>query len=186
MRKKLVLTFIFCLAFFTIAITVVRGSVFTRLWSEQAQGHQVPKSASFTWFWFYTEFSVAIIIACLVSFRMLFVNREQKAKKRLQEQQRKEAFLQSKARRRWQNKVLRLHDSVLDTCRNLEGVDLVDSRADTFALDVPSGLMTVDFNDDTNWSRTIVATNKTQDTDRNLSTSRSVSMQSLLKAHAKK
>lgn len=55
-RKKLVLTFIFSLAFLTIAITIVRGSVFHSTRATAAVAWT--KRATFIWFWYYCEFSV--------------------------------------------------------------------------------------------------------------------------------
>lgn len=56
MRKKLALTFIFSLAFLTIAITIVRGSVFHSTRATAAVAWT--KRATFIWFWYYCEFSV--------------------------------------------------------------------------------------------------------------------------------
>ncbi|KAI1654487.1 hypothetical protein F4813DRAFT_371097 [Daldinia decipiens] len=157
-KKKLVLTFVFGLVFLTIAITIVRGSIFHGVYSSTSEEGRM-QSATFTWFWFYCEYSVAFIIACIVSFRTLFVQRENKNNERLQEQQRREAAYQSAIRRgkRWRAKALHFHDSVLDTCRTLEGWS--GSEAETLSMrrlpGVPSGLMTVDFNDDGNWSRSV-------------------------------
>ncbi|KAL1862628.1 hypothetical protein Daus18300_008426 [Diaporthe australafricana] len=55
--KKLLLTFVFSLVFLTIAITIVRGSVFHSTYSATAADAKM-QSATFTWFWFYCEFSV--------------------------------------------------------------------------------------------------------------------------------
>jgi len=58
MRKKIILTFTFGLVFVTIAITIVRGSVFHRVYSANGTGEAKEQSLTFTWFWFYCEFSV--------------------------------------------------------------------------------------------------------------------------------
>ncbi|KAI1481864.1 hypothetical protein F4774DRAFT_373972 [Daldinia eschscholtzii] len=158
MKKKLVLTFVFGLVFLTIAITIVRGSVFHKVYSSASEEVHM-QSVTFTTFWFYCEYSVAFIIACIVSFRALFVQRENQNSERLQEQQRREAAYLSAMRRGkgWRAKALHFHDSVLDTCKTLEGWS--GSEAETLSMQhlpgVPSGLMTVDFNDDGNWSRTV-------------------------------
>ncbi|KAF4636503.1 hypothetical protein G7Y89_g1573 [Cudoniella acicularis] len=156
MRKKLILTFIFSLVFITIAITIVRGSVFHKVYNAAGSEHAQMQSATFTWFWFYCEFTVAFIVACIVSFRTLFVQRENISSARAQEQQQREEACQSAIRKGWRARMHRLHDSVLDTCKSLEGWS--GSEAETLAMrglpGVASGLMTVDFNDDTNWSRT--------------------------------
>lgn len=59
MQKKLILTFIFSLVFLTIAITIVRGSIFHGVYSSTS-GQAQMQSATFTWFWFYCEFSVGM------------------------------------------------------------------------------------------------------------------------------
>ncbi|KAL7628399.1 hypothetical protein AAE478_002601 [Parahypoxylon ruwenzoriense] len=155
MRKKLVLTFVFCLVFLTIAITIVRGSIFHSVYSADSSEIGQIQSSTFTWFWFYTEFSVAYIIACMVSFRTLFVQQDKNSENRLQEEQRRAAARQNAVRRGWQGRARHMYDSLLDTLKSLEG----QSSSDTGSLGmrglpvVPSGLMTVDFNDDANWSR---------------------------------
>ncbi|KAH8772006.1 hypothetical protein F5883DRAFT_615953 [Diaporthe sp. PMI_573] len=153
MRKKLLLTFVFSLVFLTIAITIVRGSVFHSTYSAKGSDAKM-QSATFTWFWFYCEFSVAFIIACIVSFRTLFVQRTNKASDEHREKQRREAAYQSAMRRGWRVKARQFHDSLLDTCKSLEDwSDSDESLALRGLPGVPSGLMTVDFNDDGNWSR---------------------------------
>lgn len=96
----------------------------------------------------------AFLIACIVSFRTLFVQRSNKAIDECQKKMRREAAHRSAMRRGWRAKARRFHESVLETCKTLE--DWSDSD-ETLALrslpGVPSGLMTVDFNDDGNWSR---------------------------------
>ncbi|KAI0006824.1 hypothetical protein F4779DRAFT_544911 [Xylariaceae sp. FL0662B] len=83
-RQKLILTFIFCLVFLTIAITIVRGSVFHSIYGVDNSEIGKIQSSTFTWFWFYTEFSVAYIIPCMVSFRTLFGQQRKKNDSRIQ------------------------------------------------------------------------------------------------------
>ncbi|KAI0470472.1 hypothetical protein GGR56DRAFT_683861 [Xylariaceae sp. FL0804] len=115
------------------------------------------QNTTFTWFWFYCEFTVAFIVACVVSFRSLFVQRDTPSSTADREREQREAAYRSALRhkRSWVAKVRHMHDSVLDTCKTLEGWD--GSKADTLSMrnltNVPSGLMTVDFEDDANWSR---------------------------------
>ncbi|KAK4157555.1 hypothetical protein C8A00DRAFT_11601 [Chaetomidium leptoderma] len=156
LRKKLALTVVFSLVWLTIAITIVRGSVFHQQYSMAATGHASQmQSATFTWFWFYMEFSVAFIIACIVSFRSLFVQRAKMESAPRQEQEWREAAYRSAMRRGWRAKWLQLHDGVLETCKTLEGWS--GSDAETLHArglpGVPSGLMTVDFHDDSNWQK---------------------------------
>lgn len=133
----------------------MRGSIF----HQQYEGGVQIQSGTFTWFWFYIEFSVAFIIACMVSFRSLFVQRANKSSAAREEQVRREAAYRSAMRRHqqggWRAKLHKMQDSMLDTCRTLE--DWSGSDADTLAARglpmVPSGLMTVDFHDDGNWKK---------------------------------
>lgn len=60
MRQKLILSLVFSLVFFTIAITIVRGSVF----HDEYSGNGKIQSATFTWFWFYCGFSVGMFHPC--------------------------------------------------------------------------------------------------------------------------
>lgn len=67
----------------------------------------------------------AYVIACVVSFRSLFVR---------------------------QARLRQLHGSILETYKTLE--DWTDSETETNKLpDIPSGLMTVGFNDDSKWMK---------------------------------
>ncbi|KAK9778548.1 putative Integral membrane protein [Seiridium cardinale] len=152
-RKKLILTFTFCLVFLTIAITIVRGSVFHQVYnSATSTGKGQMQSATFTWFWFYCEFSVG--------------------------QRIREAAYKSAMRRGLRARARQLHDSVLETCKTLEGWS--GSNAESLKMrglpGVPTGLMTVDFGDDANW-RKAVTMNDTSYT--NISGERSESVQSV-------
>ncbi|KAI0451596.1 hypothetical protein F5B21DRAFT_486532 [Xylaria acuta] len=154
-RQKLILTFVFGLVFLTIAITIVRGSIFHKGLDSSGSVSKETQNITFTWFWFYAEFTVAFIVACIASFRSLFVHRDQKSAARREEEQRRKANYQSAMRRGWRARLNYWHDSVLDTCRTLEGWS--GSSAETLAMHrlptVPSGLLTVDFQDDANWSK---------------------------------
>lgn len=201
LRQKFGLTVLFGLVFFTIAVTIVRGSIFTDVYSiigtKEAQEEQV----SFAWFWFYIEFSVgkstftinpflcaerrerviilcheAILVGCILSFRSLFVYREKKMRDRMREQQ-KHAEAQRLRVPGWRLRARRFQDSLVTTCKSLEGWS--DSEASTltmFGLPKPaSGLMTVDFEDDTNWAA------GTTEPEAHILVQRSVSVQSLVR-----
>lgn len=114
-----------------------------------------------------------------MSFRTLFVQRNNKASDEHREKLRREAAYQSAMRRGWRAKARQFHDSLLDTCRSLEDWSGSDESLGLRGLPgVPSGLMTVDFNDDDNWSRGVTR-NGTNDA--KLSAESSVSMHSVLK-----
>ncbi|KAI1108698.1 hypothetical protein F5Y14DRAFT_435297 [Nemania sp. NC0429] len=87
---------------------------------------------------------LAFVIACVVSFRSLFVRRAAESNERVEERARRDAARQSVLRRGWQARLRQFHNSVLDTCKTLEGWS--DSGTEMHKLPaVPSGLMTVDF-----------------------------------------
>ncbi|KAK7965879.1 uncharacterized protein PG986_000156 [Apiospora aurea] len=155
-RKKIILTFVFGLASLTIAITIVRGSIFHNAFDADGRITKSSQSITFTWFWWYCEFGVSFLISCIVSFRSLFVQRRNRSLDR-QEKQRHGQGPRSGGRRDWRARIYRLHDSVLDTAKTLDGWHAGDSGT-TLAMhnqlpDVPPGLMTVDFNDDGNWKK---------------------------------
>ncbi|KAH6623706.1 hypothetical protein F5144DRAFT_584051 [Chaetomium tenue] len=160
-RKKLTLSFVFSLVWVTIAISIVRGTVFHEQYTMAVSGQAVQsQSATFTWFWFHAELSVAFLVACIVSFRSLFVQRAKKGNVLRQEKQQREAAYRSAIRhgRGWRAKWQQLNESVLDKCRTLEdwpGSDAATAHGNGHSLPTaPSGLMTVDFNDDANWKKT--------------------------------
>ncbi|CAI6336756.1 unnamed protein product [Periconia digitata] len=153
-RKKVILSLVFGLVFLTIAITIVRGSVFSEVYSQSSpSGKAKTQSGSFTWFWFYCQFSVAYLIACIISFRTLFVQRRNEAEKRDQMQKRREQIYKSAARRGLRAKAQHLHNTLLETCKSLEGVSSDEGLSMHRLPSVPTGLMTVNFNDDGNWRR---------------------------------
>lgn len=101
--------------------------------------------------------STAFLISCIVSFRSLFLRREKTSHDLLRERQRKESARQNALDKRWRIRLRNLHDSVLDTCRTLEGWPGSDEELNAMRTlpSVPSGLMTVDFSDDTNWNKSV-------------------------------
>jgi hypothetical protein len=176
-RKKFILSLVFGLVFLTIAITIIRGSVFHEVYDNTSSGGKVRmQSTTFTLFWFHCEFSIGIwppllrrlscrefevtdnalafIIACIVSFRTLFVQRRHGADEREQVKMRHEEHHQSALRRGMRARARQFYDSVLDTCRTFEGVSDTESHLSKGGLPgVPTGLMTLNFNDDSNWRK---------------------------------
>ncbi|KFA81676.1 hypothetical protein S40288_07231 [Stachybotrys chartarum IBT 40288] len=138
MRKKIALTFIFCLVSLTMAITIIRGSIF----------HDV--------------YDPPFIVACLVSFRTLFLHRERKSNARKDDEERRKALYESARRRGIKGRLRYFHDSVLDTCKTLEG--RYSDESDTLTMRDLPGLMTVDFNDDANWTKNLPKTATTEAT----------------------
>ncbi|KEY71791.1 hypothetical protein S7711_06543 [Stachybotrys chartarum IBT 7711] len=177
MRKKIALTFIFCLVSLTMAITIIRGSIFHDVYDPSSDRGRM-QSVTFTWFWFYCEFTVAFIIACLVSFRTLFLHRERKYNARKDDEERRKALYESARRRGIKGRLRYFHDSVLDTCKTLEG--RYSDESDTLTMRDLPGLMTVDFNDDANWTKNLPKTATTETTSLSGTRDGSGSVQSLL------
>ncbi|KAK0628380.1 hypothetical protein B0T17DRAFT_505061 [Bombardia bombarda] len=99
--------------------------------------------------------AMTYIVACIVSFRTLFVHKgNQNSERYRQQQQRDEAYRSAMRRRGWRSKAREFHDSVLETCKDIEGSWSLSE--DSYAMGrgglpmPPSGLMTVDFSNDDN------------------------------------
>ncbi|POS74560.1 hypothetical protein DHEL01_v207052 [Diaporthe helianthi] len=139
MRKKVALGAIFSLVGFTIVATVLRGALLSEVFASTATGKTF--NIPWVWFWFHIESCTAFIVACLVSFRSLFVHREKAtgaAARRAAAVQRRpsnynpypssgrtpqgsgDGSRQNLGRLRGRIKLFQ--DSVLDTCRTLEGI----------------------------------------------------------------
>ncbi|KAI1131764.1 hypothetical protein F5Y10DRAFT_261927 [Nemania abortiva] len=122
LRQKIVLSAVFSLVGFAIAVTIIRGGFSTNL-NEPSAAAQLNVAFDF---WITLEYFISFLIACAVSFRSLFVQRRAKASKTSGMQARLQHTPTSKrgpnsgglgARmRRWQ-------ESFLDTCYELEGSD---------------------------------------------------------------
>jgi len=139
-RKKMVLAGVFSLTVFTIIVTVLRGTIyFGSLKADFTQPH----NTTWVWFWFSMEIFTAYLIACLVSFRMLFVHNDKSGHTN---RKREERHLP----RSHQSRRRRLYDSLLETFRDWEGTSDAHSR---FLNDtVPSGRLSVDFSRGEIWA----------------------------------
>ncbi|KAJ0104203.1 hypothetical protein J7T55_001690 [Diaporthe amygdali] len=150
LRKKLLLSAVFGMVGFTIAVTIVRGSIFGGVYKSINESGENQVNITWITFWFLVEFTVAYIIACIVSFRTLFVHNEQQSEARDAGRKRQES--EERRRQGLMERMRRLHDSILDTCRTWEGHwdDSSLSLLRTFRLPKPpSGRLSVDFSRDT-------------------------------------
>ncbi|KAK7995128.1 hypothetical protein PG990_013901 [Apiospora arundinis] len=164
MRQKLILTAVFLLVGFTIAVTIVRGSIFGGVYKslEEADGQVI--NMAWLLFWFIIQYFVSFIIACLISFRSLWMSRKEKASsQRYELEKRQRAAEENSAKANSKNKRRnspwsRLQDSVLRTLVDLEGRDLEDDSYLLLKHQPPSGKLAVDFSDwgraDNAWSMT--------------------------------
>lgn len=173
-RKKLALGAIFSLVGLTIVATILRGAILTSVFQQSALGKTI--NIPWIWFWFHIELCIcesqptpqppeaprpltprtAVIVACLVSFRSLFMHNRSQASI---EAQRRAAAAAGQPRSGpyhyphglsdertprhsgnasrgnlaggLRGQVKLWQDSVFDACRTLEGVDLDDGDAAT-------------------------------------------------------
>ncbi|KAF2119898.1 hypothetical protein BDV96DRAFT_566279 [Lophiotrema nucula] len=128
LKKKLMLSGIFGLVVFTMAITIVRGSIFGGVYKTIDQNKRMDMNVTWIWFWFFIEFAVSFIIASLVSFRALFAQREKNADAS-EHRRREEAYQRQRERSdessqrfgfRWRAR--RFHDSLLESFKDSETI----------------------------------------------------------------
>ncbi|KAK8078829.1 hypothetical protein PG994_002636 [Apiospora phragmitis] len=164
MRQKLVLTGVFLLVGFTIAVTVVRGSIFGGVYKAVGNANHI-RVLNIGWllFWFMIQYVVSFMIACIISFRSLWVNKREKTSvKRFQLEKRWRAAAaeerspadSGQRRGQWS----RMQDSVLQTMADLEAADLETDSDQTLEHQPPSEIMLVDMSNggrgDNDWSTT--------------------------------
>ncbi|KUI61339.1 hypothetical protein VP1G_08493 [Cytospora mali] len=127
---------------FTVVATVLRGALLSEVFEQTEQGGKA-FNIPWVWFWFHVELCTAFIVACLVSFRSLFVYREQQSSAALRAaamQRRRSHYhpypaavggsgtLQGSGNGSrgtlagFRGRIKLFQDSVLETCRTLEGV----------------------------------------------------------------
>ncbi|KAI1759676.1 hypothetical protein GGR53DRAFT_130017 [Hypoxylon sp. FL1150] len=150
LRQKLVLTAVFLLVGFTIAVTIIRGSVFGGVYKDVESVDRKVLDMAWLLFWYLIQYIVSFTIACIVSFRSLWAKRERRLKDEkieLERQHRIQAANRNHTKgntgllARWQ----RLHDSLLNTLADIEGVDPIRDTSMLIQLEPPSGRLTVDF-----------------------------------------
>ncbi|KAM7193329.1 hypothetical protein V8F33_007872 [Rhypophila sp. PSN 637] len=147
LRQKVVLSSIFSLVGFTIAVTIVRGSIFGGTYKSIYDVDRKVMDTSWLMFWFYIQYITSFIVACLVSFRSLWAHREQQTrdkseKERLAARARAEFYarqhgsssLKNKSGKSGQNyttgissqasRWTRFQETVFSTFRDLEGTNV--------------------------------------------------------------
>ncbi|KAI0813607.1 hypothetical protein GGR55DRAFT_687295 [Xylaria sp. FL0064] len=142
LRKKLVLSAIFLLIGVTIAITIVRGG-FAVYVTQPTAWTELNISYSF----FETlEYIASFLVACVISFRSLFTQRQNQVAHAAERRARRYNVPDTNCRRKKErstDRVQRFYDVFISTCRTLEGFDVNNAK---WELPVPpSGLMMVNF-----------------------------------------
>ncbi|KAJ4423882.1 hypothetical protein N0V82_001466 [Gnomoniopsis sp. IMI 355080] len=143
LHKKLALTGIFSLVGLTIVATILRGALLSSVFEESATGRTI--NIPWIWFWFHIELCISVIVACLVSFRSLFIHsrtqQSSSARRRAEalrprsghspyppggnssERTPRQSGNASRVNLALRRQFKVWGDSVLDTCRTLEGMD---------------------------------------------------------------
>ncbi|KAF2113622.1 hypothetical protein BDV96DRAFT_688594 [Lophiotrema nucula] len=125
LKQKLILTCVFSLVALTIAVTVVRGTLVGGIFMSVRNFSNAQLQTS--WVWLFTEYSVSFLIACIVSFRALFVRQENRTYEH--SKQPREAGLREQQGLTNDHKfsrVRRVHDSLLESFKALETTDDAD------------------------------------------------------------
>jgi len=122
LRQKLALCAIFSIVSFTIAVTIVRGSIFGGTYKAIKDQKSVELNMTWLWFWFFIEFSVSLIIACLVSFRGLFIHNRNNQHDRAERLLKASPANPSPRGQTFGQRARRLHDSLLRTYKDTESI----------------------------------------------------------------
>ncbi|KAI1439196.1 hypothetical protein GGR50DRAFT_690546 [Xylaria sp. CBS 124048] len=143
LRKKLALSGIFGLVAFTIAVTIIRGSIFGGVYQSISEHHKQQLNITWIWFWFNIEFIVAFTVGCLTSFRALF------GLKRSEDERRRKYALRPRTKssdpRGLRAKARRLQEQLTITFMTWEATTM-DGDEDEFNLPrPPTAKMSIDF-----------------------------------------
>ncbi|CAI6332904.1 unnamed protein product [Periconia digitata] len=149
-RQKLMLSSIFLLVGFTIAVTVVRGTIFGGDFKSVTKVDREVMDSSWMLFWWYIEYVVSFVIACLVSFRSLWSSQEERSRKRRVEAERQRMIMEIRERAGQSNsnensqrtKWQKMSDGLLFTFAHMEGSTIY--RDDKGRLQLESHLATMD------------------------------------------
>ncbi|KAI0119675.1 hypothetical protein F4814DRAFT_447490 [Daldinia grandis] len=120
LRKKIILYAIFSLVVFTIAVTIIRGSIFRGIYKSVREDNLRTLNITWIWFWFSIEYMVSFLIACLMSFRSLFVQDTGANGARNRERERRRVLGPTSQTKGPRARGRSFRDSVLNTLRTLE------------------------------------------------------------------
>ncbi|KAJ3579778.1 hypothetical protein NPX13_g787 [Xylaria arbuscula] len=148
-RQKAVISAAFLLVGFTIGVTIVRVSIFKEVYDEVDKSNRKVFDTAWILFWLFVEYLVSFIINCIISFRSLWVNQQEKAKDKALKRE-KQMIINRQAdqanispRSRWQV----FQQSLLDTFADLEGTTAERNSSKFIQISPPSGDMTIDFSE---------------------------------------
>ncbi|KAI1373880.1 hypothetical protein F4677DRAFT_427526 [Hypoxylon crocopeplum] len=149
LRQKLVLTAVFFLVGLTIAVTIIRGSIFGGVYKDAGDADAKVIDTSWVIFWLFIEYIVSFIIACIISFRSLWINIIEKSKGREIELSKQRRVIMARQDDKQRGKGLkakwqRFQDSVVNTLGDLEGTTFEDNSM-RIRFQPPSPRLTIDF-----------------------------------------
>ncbi|KAK3942849.1 hypothetical protein QBC46DRAFT_423853 [Diplogelasinospora grovesii] len=186
-KQKLILSSVFCLVSFTIAVTIIRGSIFGGLYKSLDQVDRKVFDTTWVLFWFFIQYIVSFIVACLVSFRSLWARRrEQRSRDEFDKQRladhRSPGQTPSAQSGSLKAKLKKIQDTLLDTFNDFDD-ETLKSRDEFIKLRPPQARMTIDFSQGVYpWSSTHT-TSKTQVESQETTRADTESVQSLNPAH---
>ncbi|KAL5446439.1 hypothetical protein PMIN07_004177 [Paraphaeosphaeria minitans] len=146
-RQKLVLSSVFLLVGFTIGVTIVRGSIFGGVYKSVTHTNRQVIDSSWMLFWWYIEFIVSFVIACLISFRSLWSSRRDESSANYRQQLTgKQRIVINSARPSGstgstKSKWRKFQDDLLTTLTDLEGTTI---NSDDSFLRLQPHLVTMD------------------------------------------
>ncbi|KAI1645027.1 uncharacterized protein F4817DRAFT_344611 [Daldinia loculata] len=169
LRKKIILSAIFSLVAFTIAVTIVRGSIFGGVYKSVQKDNLQSMNVTWIWFWFSMEYIVSFLIACLISFRSLFVQDTgtNEARARAREREHRGVLGPTSKPKSLRVKARMFHDSVLDTLMTLEGPTRVGQELTVLPQPV-EGRIPLNIREDEGWSDADKSTHTRPDSIRGL------------------
>ncbi|KAI0435978.1 hypothetical protein F4803DRAFT_557459 [Xylaria telfairii] len=151
-RQKATISAVFLLVGFTIAVTIVRVSLFGEVYNELQKNDRKVVDTTWILFWLYVEYLVSFIINCIISFRSLWVNQKEKANEKALKRNNQRLIIRDRQVNRAPNSKWKMfQQNVLDTLADLEDTTLERNSSGFIELEPPSGNMTVDFS---NWGTT--------------------------------
>ncbi|KAI0100907.1 hypothetical protein GGR51DRAFT_531356 [Nemania sp. FL0031] len=152
LKQKAVLTGVFLLVSFTIAVTVIRGSIFGGVYKSLSEvENRKVINTSWILFWFVIEYTVSFIIACVISFQSLWARKEAKERDKKIEAEKQQRIIMAQQdfikARGMRPRLRRLQDSLLTTFANLEGTTPVRHDSNFIEIESHLGQMSVDFSE---------------------------------------
>ncbi|KAI1740238.1 hypothetical protein F4680DRAFT_124993 [Xylaria scruposa] len=152
MQKKLTLSGIFGLVAFTIAVSIIRGSIFGGVYQSISENHLKQLNITWIWFWFNIEYIVAFTVGCLISFRTLYGQRHENSQEALEDRRRQARLRQRSNPTTFRARARMLREEITTTLMTWEDITRADE--DSYSLPrPPTGKLSVDLERGEGWNR---------------------------------